>query len=468
MKVQKASRIGIVVADDALRAAQYVDGRLVTSQVSLGKDIGKSLRQLLTSYPFVGRSVVVGLEGSAVLIESLVVPPGVSRSAKAVCADRLRGDPVFNEENAALEVACAAPANEGGPTMVILAAVHRRRITELMAVCRDQGLLVHAVEAAPLAAWRAWSGSGLQVRLLRRGGRDTVLAGLDGRLMFCRIVDGPISSPELRATLTRAASLLGRKGFDGLTVNGASTADMQQMTRELGLPVAAPEVEMEDPQAAGLAVDGAILTDFTPQEERALRSQRRARKLRLTLAACGVAIVLGAGLLGWQRISWLEARRSALEGKVRLAQEARADLSSLQAELQTRRKNEARFMSAVPGHRMSTLFGIIANSAPEDLLIETLFVDDMEDAAAKAAVLAARKAKKRGKKAEQHTGPIPRSLVVRLQGLARGADVVRDYADQLLASTAFTDVRVENSERVILDGGAEGERFKIYARAETR
>ena len=223
MKGQKASRIGIVVADEMLRAAQWVDGKLVTSSVAVGKDFKKSLRQLLTSSPFVGRDTVVGIEGNSVLIESLVVPGGVSKSAKAVCAERLRGDPVFHEDAAALGVAVASPPTGNGPSLVILASMIRERISEIMQSCRELELRVHSVEAAALASWRAWNGEGLQVRLLRNRKTDVVLAGTDGKPMFCRVVEAPISSMELRATITRAASLLGTSGFPRLETCGVET-----------------------------------------------------------------------------------------------------------------------------------------------------------------------------------------------------------------------------------------------------
>jgi hypothetical protein len=58
-------------------------------------------------------------------------------------------------------------------------------------------------------------------------------------------------------------------------------------------------------------------------------------------------------------------------------------------------------------------------------------------------------------------------LEVRLNGLGKSSADVRQFADQLLSTGAFEDVRVEASERVLLGVGMEGERFRIYARAET-
>jgi len=59
-------------------------------------------------------------------------------------------------------------------------------------------------------------------------------------------------------------------------------------------------------------------------------------------------------------------------------------------------------------------------------------------------------------------------LDVRLNGLARNGSAMRAFAEALLATGAFTDVRIEASERVLLGTGIEGERFRIYAQAETR
>ena len=69
---------------------------------------------------------------------------------------------------------------------------------------------------------------------------------------------------------------------------------------------------------------------------------------------------------------------------------------------------------------------------------------------------------------QRDDGPIRRILEIQLNGLAANGIAVRDYADVLLSTKAFKDVRVESSERVLLGAGTEGERFRIYARAETR
>ena len=132
MKVQKASRIGVVVADHALRGAQRIDGKLVTGSVPLGGDFRKDLKQLLSSSPFIGKDLVVGLEGGDVLVESLVVPPGASKSARAVCAERLKGDPVFNESNAALGVAVDGDADRFGIVDADGAYIHANHVLGLL------------------------------------------------------------------------------------------------------------------------------------------------------------------------------------------------------------------------------------------------------------------------------------------------------------------------------------------------
>jgi len=223
VKRHKVGPIGLVFADDAIRAAQTLDGRTVCASVPVGDNVKKSLRQLLSSAPFVGRSVAVGLQGGAILIESIVLPPGGAKEARKTCTDRLKGDPVFSAERALLGVAVETmPSTDGGPpqALAIMAALNRERLSELMKVCRECELDVQAVEAAALSAWRAWPGSGHQVRLVRSAGHDLILAGIDAKLLFCRIVDAPVATSELRATISRAASLLGGEPFDGLTASG--------------------------------------------------------------------------------------------------------------------------------------------------------------------------------------------------------------------------------------------------------
>lgn len=459
MKGQKASRIGIVVADEMLRAAQWVDGKLVTSSVAAGKDLKKSLRQLLTSSPFVGRDTVVGLEGASVLIESLVVPAGVSKSAKAVCAERLKGDPVFHEQAAALGVAVANPPTGAGPSLVILAAILRERVAEIMQSCRELELRVHAVEAAALSSWRAWNGEGLQVRLLRSRKCDVVLAGTDGKPLFCRVVEAPISSMELRATVTRAAQLLGTSGFPKLETSGIEVEQARRLGADLGIAVEPTGVGIVDPAAQGLASEGVILTEFTPPEERTLREQRRTRKVSTAVAMAGAVVILIAGVLGYGRISELSEQKRGLEEAARSADQARMELATQQAELARLQSVDVTLTEARPGHRMSRLWELIVNAAPEHLLLDSVDIKDLPQDAPKP--------KQAGAKAPPATG---RMLEIRLNGLAGDAYDVRRYMDNLLDSGAFTDVRQEGSERVLLGNGrgGEGERFRIYARAETR
>jgi len=464
VKVQKAGRIGVVVSDQVLRAAQRVDGHLVTASVPFDKDLKRSLKQLLTSSPFVGKDVVVGVEGSRVLVESLVVPPGASKSAQAVSAERLKGDPVFNETNAALSVAVASSPSGGGPSMVIHAAVIHERIAQIMTACRELQLQVLAVEAAALAAWRAWSGAGLQVRLVRTATADIVQAGMDGKLLFCRIVDQPISSIELRATISRAASLLSTDGFDVLTCSGVEPEERHEMVKELGMAVEQPAEPIDDAEAVGLATDGVILTEFTPPEERLLRIKRKVRKVRTYMCGAAGVLVAVAGLLGYQRIDSLKTRQLLLEQQAQSAQAAEAALAAAQAQLGLVKSAAEHLAGARPGHHMSVLFSLISNTAPEQMILESIKVDDVpahvDDSA--------RKDKKKDKDKEETPTTQPRVVEARLAGLAGSDAAVRDYADGLIATGAFSDVRIEASERVILENGSGGERFRIFAAAETR
>jgi len=88
---------------------------------------------------------------------------------------------------------------------------------------------------------------------------------------------------------------------------------------------------------------------------------------------------------------------------------------------------------------MSTLFALIAEKATSAISLETIKIEDKEDTAArpkddKAAVV----------------GPMPRVLEARLNGVATSGLAARQFADALLSTGAFADVRVEASERVLL------------------
>ncbi|MBM3985376.1 MAG: hypothetical protein FJ296_06775, partial [Planctomycetes bacterium] len=237
MSRHKVGPIGLVFADGAIRAAQVLDGRTVNASVPVGDNAKKSLRQLLSLAPFSGRSVVVGLEGSSVLVESVVLQPGQAKEARRICADRLKGDPLFSTEKAFMAVAVESlGGGKGGPAqaLAIMAVVNRERLAELMKLCREVELDVVSVEAAALAAWRVWDRPGLQVRLVRSAGHDLVLAGVDGKLLFCRIVEAPIAPAELRATIGRAASLLGAEGFEALEASGLDDEARKAVGEGLG------------------------------------------------------------------------------------------------------------------------------------------------------------------------------------------------------------------------------------------
>jgi len=446
VKSQKVSRIGIVVCANSLRASQWVEGRLVRAEVSFGSGgLTKSLRKLLSSSPFVGRDAVVGLEGPAVLVESLAVPPGASSAPTAVCAERLKGDPIFNAESAALGVAAAPAQGNSGPGMVVLAAVNKAAIAEVMAACRDVNLEVQAVEAAALASWRAVNGSGLQVRLLRGSEQDVVQAGVDGRLLFCRVVSSPMSMPELKATVTRAASLLGGR-FERLLVCGPVDAELAAACRSLRLELEAPPEELEDPGSVGLATEGPILTEFTPPEERTRRVARRVRKVRFSMVSAAAALLMVSGVLGFQRLSNLRDKELALQTEIANRDDAQLELTELRGSLALVSERDERLAQAVPGHLTSNLWALLLNQAPMSVLLETVSIEDRLDTLRSPA----------------------RNLTVKLSGLAADGEAVRTYADNLIDSRAFADVHVETSERVLLDGGTEGERFRITTMAETR
>lgn len=464
MKSQKVSHIGIVVADEVLRAAQRIEGRVIASQVPLGDDMRRSMRKLLSSSPFSGRNVAIGLEGSSVLVESMVVPARSSNSAEALAAERLKGDPVFNDESSVLGVSVAPATGRGDQSMVILAAVNRDRITKIMEVCRDEALVVQAVEAAALASWRAWSGTGNQLRLLRGDGQDIIMAGVDAKLTFCRVVEGPVSAAELRATITRAGSLFAGS-FDTITVNGSFDEEMQAMARGLGLAVETTDEGGGDPQARGLATDGAVLTEFTPPEERMLRTRRRVRKTRFGMATLGAAVVVVVAALGFLRISVLQANKFVAETKQQAEFEARKELAKLEQLLQSTLALDSQVDRGRPGHDMSQLFSVLLNATPPNVMLESTVIDDIEDAPL---VVQTTKRSKRKKGEEKPKGPVPRSLVVRLNGLAGSNLAVSQFAADLFASEAFSDVRIETSERMLLENGMAGERFRIYARAGTR
>jgi hypothetical protein len=99
------------------------------------------------------------------------------------------------------------------------------------------------------------------------------------------------------------------------------------------------------------------------------------------------------------------------------------------------------------------LFTLVSASASDAISFETVKVNDIVDPLTRSAA--------------KQPGPVERILEIRLNGLARTGPAVRRFSDALLSTGAFKDVRVEASERVLLGVGIEGERFRIYAKAET-
>jgi len=334
-----------------------------------------------------------------------------------------------------------------------MAAVDKERLSAVMKACREIELEVKSVEAAALAAWRAWTAVGLGVRLVRSSGHDLVLAGNGEKLLFCRIVEAPMSAPDLRATIGRAASLLGTDGFDELIAVGLDDEDREDIAECLEVPVNEPDGEVTDAVAVGLAVEGTVLVDFTPPEERILREKRRSRKVCLAMSGACAVLVLAVGVLRMQHLGGLEGRKDNLEQQYDLVQADKQQLAVLETQLTRQEANEGLIVRAQPGHRMSTLFRLLVSYADEDVALETVKIDDLVSPGFLPV--------------EGYVGPTARNLEVRINGLAKNGLSVREFADGLLASGAFEDVRVEASERVLLGVGIDGERFRIYARAET-
>jgi len=457
MKRRKSGPVAVVVADDQLRGAQAGEKGIVTASVGLADGVKKSLRQLLSSAPFVGRDLVLGFEGSSVLIESLVLPPGGPKDVRKACADRLKGDPLFNAEKAHLGMATETmPVSDGAmpSALAIMAAINKDRLAEVMKACHEIEVNVLAVEAAALATWRAWSGTGVQCRLVCSGSQAALLAGQDDKLLFCRTIEVPIHASELQATIARAAAVLACEAFPSITVTGLEESVAGPLAEELGLSFEAPPQAVADAAAAGLATTGTILADFTPPEERVLREKRRVRKVSVVMAAGCAALVLGAGVLGSQKVRAMEDEQANLKSRLEIVRADKHALEEVTSDLSRDEANEQVIDHARPGHRMSTLFGLISKSAGEGISLETVKIVDQP--------------REDGKVADAASGPRRRMLDVRLNGLARNGSAMRAFSESLLATGAFTDVRIEASERVLLGTGIEGERFRIYAQAETR
>lgn len=474
MNRRKSGNIGIVVANGVLRAAQIVDGKTLTATVEADDaldNLKKSMRQLLTAAPFAGRNVVVGLEGDSVLVESLVVPGNQQKSVRGFCADRLKGDPLFDPSRSVYGVSVGAPPNAPGggrgQTLAVLAAIEQARMQRVIQTCREMELVVQSVEAAPLAGWRAWTGQGMQARFLRTEIGDVVLAGHEENLLFCRVVPGAMELTELSTTLQRAAALLGAERFDHMEATGLSDADMQILSGDLGVTVTSPSDDMADPIAVGLATEGDATIDFTPPEERELRAKRRVKKLRIGMGGVAAALVVTAGIMGYQDEAGLQEQKIALERQVQLLRDTQKQAEELRKEFEIARANEQIIVSARPGHKMSTLFRVIANAAPQTMTFESIDVDDVDDKEGRAAIIAAARAKDKKVKIEDIDIPNKRLLEVRVIGSAPDAEAVHHYANALNQTGAFSKVRVESSERILVDGN-EAERFRIHARAETR
>jgi hypothetical protein len=452
MRRRKPGSIGIAMGGDQLRAAQLVDGQMVCASVPVGPNPARALRQLLSSAPFVGRDVVIGIEGEGVLIESFVLPPGASKDVRKACSERLKGDPLFDAERALLgaTVPGASTGETAGAGLVIMAALDHERLGRFVKAWRELGLNVMAVEPAALAAWRAWRGDELQARLVVSGRQAMLLLGRDERLLFCRILERPVVADEVRQTLTRAASLLGLESIGRLATAGLDEDERAGLDE---LAIDRPEWDGDDVVTSGLATEGPRAIDFTPPEERVLREKRRVRKAGLSLAACCGAILLSAGLIGTHNAGQLDEQLETLISRRDGLERQRAELAELQARLDQTVANESVLIKARPGHRLSRLVELIASQAGSDISLETVRIDDLPDPARAARVA--------------ESGPDPRRLEIQLHGLSRRGVAVRDYADALLSTGAFSDVRVEASERVLLGIGVEGERFRIFATAET-
>jgi hypothetical protein len=161
-------------------------------------------------------------------------------------------------------------------------------------------------------------------------------------------------------------------------------------------------------------------------------------------------LVLAAGVLGTQKLSQLEDERKLLEQRRDIVRADKRELERVNADLAREQSNEATIADARPGHRLSTLFALITKAANDSIAFETVRINDVVQSTKPAP-----------------GGPVERMLEIRMNGLARTSPAVRQFTDAMLATGAFRDVRVEASERVLLGVGIEGQRFRIYAMAET-
>ena len=102
-----------------------------------------------------------------------------------------------------------------------------------MDACRELQLDVETVECAALASWRVRTDESLQLRVIRSGGRDMILAGRGEQLLFARIVSAPVTAGELKATLARAASALGAASFESVWTIGIEAEDKPSAPKQL-------------------------------------------------------------------------------------------------------------------------------------------------------------------------------------------------------------------------------------------
>jgi len=451
VKRSKAGPIGVVIGDDTVRAAQQVDGEYVFASVPIEDDLKKAVKLVLQSSPFEGRDVALGLEGASVLIESLVIPPGAGKPA-AQAAERLKGDPLFDADKAVHRIAIPRMPEDHDPAaeqIGLVGAIQRERLDEVMKVCRDADLAVQSVEVAALALWRAHRAEGLEARLVRAEQRDVILVGRDDTLMFARVVQGTVTVGELATTLSRAASLLRAESFPRLKSFGLEQERIQGLSEALAMPVIDMGGEVAHPYAAGVCTGGDVLCDFLPPEEREIREKRRLRKVRMTVGAGIAAVMAVAGVLGWQDLEALEVEKSNLEDQVALMDVTQAEYAQLQQEIARFEANDALLLSVRPGHRVAKLFELLANSSSEDILVETINVQDMVHPSAE------------GGSSNQ------RVCEVRIHGVATDEAVVREFRSVLYDTGAFRDIRIDAIERVLLGVGVEGDRFRMLATAET-
>lgn len=449
MKRNKAGPIGIVIGDDAVRAAQQVDGEYVFASVPIEDNLKKAIKLVLQSSPFEGRDIALGLEGASVLIESLVIPSGGAKPA-AHAAERLKGDPLFDADKAVHRIAVPSMPDDGqgaAEQIGIVSAVQRERLDEIMQVFRDADLSVQSVEVAPLALWRAHRAEGLEARLVRAGERDVILVGRAETLLFARVVQGAVTVVELATTLARAASLLRTESFPRLKSFGLDATRIQDLSAALAMPVVDLGGEVVQPAAAGVCTPGAILCDFLPPEERELRERRRMRKVRMAVSAGVVTTMAMAGVLGWQDLKALEVEKANLEEQITLKDASTLELSEKQQEIARLEANDDLLLSVRPGHRVAKLFELVANSSSDDIFLETIKVQDQPAAA--------------GAPSNR------RVLEVRIHGIAKNEAVVREFRSVLFDTGAFRDIRIDAIERVLLGVGVEGDKFRMLATAET-